>query len=142
MALHPLAGKPAPRESLVDVEALVAAYYDRGPDMADPAQRVVFGTSGHRGSSLRTAFNEPHLLAIAQAVHDYRVSKGITGPLFVGLDTHALSRPALETTVEVLAANGVAVVLPEGLVPVPTPVVSHAILAYNRGRAEGLADLT
>ncbi len=140
MALHPLAGKPAPRESLVDVEALVAAYYDRTPDPKDPAQRVVFGTSGHRGSSLRTAFNEPHILAIAQATADYRASQGITGPLFVGVDTHALSRPALESTLEVLAANDVAVVLPEGLVPVPTPVVSHAILGYNRGRTAGLAD--
>jgi phosphoglucomutase len=140
VALHPLAGKPAPRESLIDVEALVAAYYDRAPDPADPAQRVTFGTSGHRGTSLKSAFNEPHLLAITQAVCEHRAAAGITGPLFVGLDTHALSRPALQTAVEVLAGNGVDVILPEGLVPVPTPVVSHAILAHNRGRTDGLAD--
>lgn len=140
MALHPLAGKPAPRQSLVDVAALVAAYYDLVPDASNPAQRVTFGTSGHRGSSLNTAFNEPHLLAIAQAICDCRASKGIGGPLFVGIDTHALSRPALQTTLEVLAANGIDVFLPEGLAPVPTPVVSHAILSYNRGRSSGLAD--
>ncbi len=140
MALHPLAGRPAPREALVDVEALVAAYYDRAPDPSDPAQRVSFGTSGHRGSSLKGSFNQPHILAIAQAVCDYRAANGIDGPLFLGPDTHALSRPALESTVEILAANGVQVVLPEGLAPVPTPVVSRAILVHNRGRAGRLAD--
>jgi phosphoglucomutase len=137
---HPLAGLPAPRESLIDVEALVAAYYDIVPDPSDQAQRVTFGTSGHRGTSLKGSFNEPHLLAIAQAICEHRASCGINGPMFVGPDTHALSRPALQTMVEVLAANGVDLVLPEGLAPVPTPVISHAILVHNRDRQTAMAD--
>src|SRR5262245_51395833 len=107
MPLHPLAGKPAPTDLLIDVDRLAAAYYDRRPDLADPQQRVSFGTSGHRGTSLDGTFTEAHILAIAQAICEYRVEHGITGPVFVGKDTHALSGPAQRTAVEVLAANGV-----------------------------------
>ncbi len=139
MALHPLAGKPAPRELLVNVPRLVAAYYAFRPDPSVAAQRVAFGTSGHRGSSLESAFNEDHILAIAQAVHEYRVSQSIDGPMYVGMDTHALSEPALWTSLEVLAANGVQVRMQRGAYT-PTPVVSHAILGFNRGRTAGLAD--
>lgn len=139
MALHPLAGKPAPRELLVNVPRLVAAYYAFRPDPAVAAQRVSFGTSGHRGSSLDSAFNEDHILAIAQAVHEYRASQSIDGPMYVGMDTHALSEPALWTSLEVLAANGVQVRMQRGAYT-PTPVVSHAILGFNRGRSTGLAD--
>jgi phosphoglucomutase len=137
---HPLAGKPAPRDMLVDVPALVRRYAEEVPDPARPAERVAFGTSGHRGSSLRRSFNEAHILAIAQAVAEHRAAAGVTGPLFLGRDTHALSEPAERTAVEVLAANGVEVVLSRGGAPVPTPVISHAILVHNRGRAERLAD--
>ena len=137
---HPLAGKPAPRELLVDVADLLRRYAADAPDPADPAQRVAFGTSGHRGSSLRRSFNEAHILAVAQAVAEHRARAGVTGPLFLGRDTHALSEPAERSAVEVLAANGVEVVLSEGGAPVPTPVLSHAILVHNRGRATGLAD--
>jgi phosphoglucomutase len=140
MPLHPLAGRPAPRESLVDVRALVAAYHDRKPDPGDPAQRVSFGTSGHRGSSLHGAFNEAHVLAITQAVCEVRRSRGVTGPLFLGRDTHALSGPAADTALEVLAANGVEIVIQAGGRFTPTPVISHAILTHNRGRDGGLAD--
>lgn len=139
MALHPLAGKPAPRELLVNVPRLVAAYYAFRPDPSVAAQRVSFGTSGHRGSSLDSAFNEDHILAIAQAVHEYRASQSIDGPMYVGMDTHALSEPALWTSLEVLAANGVQVRMQRGAYT-PTPVVSHAILGFNRGRTAGLAD--
>ncbi len=137
---HPLAGKPAPREMLVDVPELLRRYRDDAPDPQRPAERVAFGTSGHRGSSLRRSFNEAHILAVAQAVCEHRAAAGITGPLFLGRDTHALSEPAERTALEVLAANGVEVVISEGDAPVPTPVVSHAILGWNRGRAQGLAD--
>jgi phosphoglucomutase len=137
---HPLAGKPAPRDVLVDVPALVRRYVEEAPDPAHPAERVAFGTSGHRGSPLRRSFNEAHILAVAQAVAEHRAAAGVTGPLFLGRDTHALSEPAERTTVEVLAANGVEVVLSRGGAPVPTPVISHAILVHNRGRAERLAD--
>ena len=137
---HPLAGKPAPRGLLVDVEALIRRYHDDAPDPRDPAQRVAFGTSGHRGSSLRRSFNEAHILAVAQAVAEHRAAAGITGPLFLGRDTHGLSAPAERTALEVLAANGVAVVISEGDAPVPTPVISHAILGWNRGRSAGFAD--
>ncbi len=140
MALHPLAGKPAPRTMLVNVPRLVAAYYTRRPDPADPAQRVAFGTSGHRGSSLKGSFNEDHILAIAQAIVEYRASRGIDGPLFVGMDTHALSEPARATALEVFAARGVAARVQAGLGYTPTPGVSHAILTHNRGRTTGLAD--
>jgi len=140
MATHPLAGKPAPRDILVNVPRLVTAYYTRRPDPDDPAQRVAFGTSGHRGSSLRHTFNEAHILAIAQAIVEHRRAAGITGPLYVGMDTHALSEPALVSAVEVLAAHGVDVMLQDGLGYTPTPVVSHAILTHNRGRSSGIAD--
>ncbi len=140
MNTHELAGKPAPRELLVDVSQLVSAYYAHKPDPNDPAQRVSFGTSGHRGTSLEGSFNEDHILAICQAVCELRQSRGINGPLFAGMDTHALSEPAMHTAIEVLAANGVEVMLQTGLSYTPTPVISHAILTYNRGRTVGLAD--
>ena len=116
------------------------AYYTHKPDASDPAQRVAFGTSGHRGSSLRNSFNEGHILAISQAICEYRKAKKINGPLFMGMDTHALSEAALATAVEVFAAHGVDVMIQKGLRYTPTPVISHAILTYNRGRKSGLAD--
>jgi len=125
---------------LVDIETLVTAYHQRRPDLSDPAQRVAFGTSGHRGSSLRGSFQEDHILAIAQALVEYRREHGITGPLYLAPDTHALSRPALETALQVLAANGVRVVLPPDLAPMPTPVVSRAIVVHNRPPRPDLAD--
>jgi phosphoglucomutase len=137
---HPLAGRPAPRELLVDVPDLLRRYASEVPDPANPAERVSFGTSGHRGSSLRRSFNEAHILAVAQAVCEHRARAGVTGPLFLGRDTHALSEPAERSALEVLAANGVEVVVSQGGAPVPTPVVSHAILVHNRGRTQGLAD--
>ena len=140
MALHPLAGKPAPRDVLVNVPRLISAYYTHKPDPSDPANQVAFGTSGHRGSSLKNSFNEDHILAISQALCEHRHAKGITGPLFVGMDTHALSEPAQATAVEVFAANGVTVMIQAGLGYTPTPVISHAILTTNRGRSSGLAD--
>jgi len=140
MAPHPLAGRPAPRSMLVDVPDLLRRYYAESPDPEDPAQRVSFGTSGHRGSSLRRSFNEAHLLAIVQAVCEHRRAQGVDGPLFLGKDTHALSAPAERTAVEVLEGNGVEVLLAAGDAATPTPVVSHAILCHNRGRASGLAD--
>ena len=135
-----LAGKVAPESLLVDVPKLLDAYVDLRPDPADPAQRVAFGTSGHRGSSFDRSFNEWHVLAISQAICDYRRQQGITGPLFIGIDTHALSRPALESALEVLVANDVPVMISAGGEFTPTPAVSHAILVYNRGRQDGLAD--
>ena len=141
MALHPLAGKPAPRSLLVDVPALVAAYYVLHPDAGEPSQRVAFGTSGHRGSSLQAAFNEDHILAVTQAICDYRRARGAGGPLFLGRDTHALSEPAMISALEVLAANGVEVRIDAAGGYTPTPVISHAILTWNRGRSvDGLAD--
>ena len=138
--ISPLAGKPAPESILVDVDRLLAAYADVHPDPSVPAQRVAFGTSGHRGSSLDGSFNDDHVAAIAQAICDYRKAKGIDGPLFLGIDTHALSTPACDTALEVLAANGVVVMLAEGDEFTPTPAVSHAILVHNRGRTDRLAD--
>ena len=140
MKISPLAGKPAPPEILVDIPRLITAYYSDVPDPAVPAQRVAFGTSGHRGSSFQRAFNEWHILAITQAICQYRAQHKITGPLFLGIDTHALSVPACATALEVLAANGVEVMLAEGDEYTPTPVISHAILTYNRGRKTGLSD--
>ncbi|MCS7040428.1 MAG: phosphoglucomutase (alpha-D-glucose-1,6-bisphosphate-dependent), partial [Anaerolineae bacterium] len=140
MSLHPLAGQPAPRELLVNIPRLIAAYYTRHPDPARPEQAVVFGTSGHRGSSFENTFNEDHILAIAQAICEYRAGQGYDGPLFLGMDTHALSEAAFISAVEVFVANGVSVVVQEGLGYTPTPVISHAILTYNRGRTNGLAD--
>jgi phosphoglucomutase len=138
--LHPMAGKPAPRNSLVDVPRLVTAYYTERPDVSVPSQRVAFGTSGHRGVSFEGSFNEDHVLAISQAICVYRKQKGIDGPLFLGADSHALSAPALASALEVLAANGVEVMVSAGDEFTPTPAVSHAILVYNRGRTAGLAD--
>ncbi|TPG46610.1 alpha-D-glucose phosphate-specific phosphoglucomutase [Rhodanobacter glycinis] len=138
--ISPLAGKPAPASILVDVPKLLAAYVDLKPDPSVPAQRVAFGTSGHRGSSFERSFNETHILAISQAICEYRRSKGIDGPLFIGADTHALSQPAFENALEVLAANGVETMISSGGEYTPTPAVSHAILVYNRGRTSGLAD--
>jgi len=140
MKVSPLAGQPAPPELLVDVSRLVAGYYDVVPDPAVAGQRVAFGTSGHRGSSFSTTFNEWHVLAITQAICWYRIQQGIDGPLFLGIDTHALSGPAHGSALEVLAANGVDVMLAEHDDYTPTPAVSHAILTYNRGRSSGLAD--
>jgi phosphoglucomutase len=138
--VSPLAGQPAQTAQLVDVSKLVDAYYSRRPDPAVPAQRVAFGTSGHRGSSFDASFNEAHVLAISQAICLYRRGQGIDGPLFIGIDTHALSVPAFESALEVLAANGVNVMIAKGGEYTPTPAVSHAILVYNSGRKTGLAD--
>jgi phosphoglucomutase len=135
---HPLAGQKAPRSALVDVPRLVSAYYTLQPDPAEPAHAVAFGTSGHRGSSLHHAFNEHHILAVAQAICEWRRAHGIDGPLFVGRDTHALSEPAHASVLEVLVANEVEVRISDA--PVPTPAASFAILDYNRGRERGLAD--
>lgn len=140
MAQHPHAGKPARVEDLTNIPRLVAAYYLNKPDMTLPEQRVAFGTSGHRGSSLNSAFTESHIQAVSQALAEYRQSKGITGPLFIGMDTHALSEAALASAVQVLAANGVKVRIQQGLGYTPTPVVSHAILTYNRAGHADLAD--
>ncbi len=140
MALSPLAGKPAPSELLVNIPRLVTAYYTHRPDVSDPAQRVSFGTSGHRGSPLKGSFNEAHILAVTQAICRERRERGIDGPLFLGMDTHALSEPAMASALEVLAANGVTVMIQEGRGYTPTPVISHAILTYNRGRTTGRAD--
>nr|WP_029458304.1 phosphoglucomutase (alpha-D-glucose-1,6-bisphosphate-dependent) [Solidesulfovibrio alcoholivorans] len=140
MAISPLAGKPAPRSLLVNVPRLVAAYYCLAPDPADPLQRVSFGTSGHRGSSFDATFNEAHILATTQAICDYRAGQGIAGPLFLGMDTHALSEPAFITALEVLAANGVATRIQTGRGYTPTPVISHAILTCNRDHKDARAD--
>ncbi len=135
--LHPLAGQTAPADTLIDLGALRAAYADLRPDPGVAAQRVAFGTSGHRGSALDRSFNDWHVLAITQAICDHRRAQGITGPLFLGADTHALSEPAVASAVQVLAANGVEVMLSAGDEPTPTPAVSHAILVYNQGRKSG-----
>jgi phosphoglucomutase len=140
VTISPLAGKPANPSLLINVPRLVTAYYTGRPDPSVLAQRVVFGTSGHRGSALDNAFNETHILAITQAICLYRKRQGIDGPLFVGLDTHALSEPAFASALEVLAANGVEVMVDADNGYTPTPVISHAILTYNRGRKSGLAD--
>ncbi len=140
MSVSPLAGKPAPRGMLVDVGALEREYYARRPDPADPEQLVAFGTSGHRGSPLRGSFTEAHILATTQAICDYRRERGIDGPLYMGKDTHAVSGPAERTALEVLAANGVETIIQREDGVTPTPVVSYAILVYNRGRSAHLAD--
>ena len=140
MTLSPLAGKPAPAKLLVDIARLVTAYYTGQPDAAIATQRVAFGTSGHRGSSFELSFNEWHVLAISQAICLYRQMKGINGPLFVGIDTHALSTPAGASALEVFAANGVETMIAAGDEYTPTPAISHAIICYNRGRTSGLAD--
>jgi phosphoglucomutase len=139
-ALSPLAGKPALKEMLIDVARLEKEYFERQPDVSDPTQLVAFGTSGHRGSSLHGAFNEAHILAITQAICDYRREQATDGPLYMGKDTHALSMPAGRTALEVLAANGVETIIQENDGVTPTPVISRAILVYNRDRKEHLAD--
>ena len=138
--ISPLAGQTLARSALLDVSRLLAAYHDGRPDASDPAQRVAFGTSGHRGTSLQTSFNDPHVAAISQAICRVRREAGIDGPLFAGVDTHALSAPALATAIEVFTANGVEIYVDANGAPTPTPVISHAILRYNRGRTSGLAD--
>jgi phosphoglucomutase len=140
MGMHPLAGQPAPASVLVNVSNLLAAYSSEQPDATVREQRVAFGTSGHRGSAFKKSFNEWHILAVTQAICEYRASQGTGGPLYLGKDTHALSEPAFESTLEVLAANGVEVMIDRDGGYTPTPVISHAILTYNRGRASGLAD--
>ena len=140
MAVSPLAGKPPPKELLIDPQRLVAEYYARKPDMADPAQRVSFGTSGHRGSPRTGSFTEAHILAITQAICDYRRQQRIDGPLYMGKDTHAVSGPAQASALEVLAANGIDTWVQSGDKPTPTPVISHAILTHNRGGPEHRAD--
>ena len=140
MSLSPLAGTPAPPEILVDLARLERAYYERRPAMDDPTQRVSFGTSGHRGSSLRGSFNEAHILAMTQAICDYRRRQRTDGPLYLGKDTHALSGPAQRSALEVLAANGMETIIQRADGVTPTPVISHAILVFNRGRTAGLAD--
>ena len=140
MDISPLAGKPAPQEMLVDLARLEREYYERWPDLDDPEQRVSFGTSGHRGSPFHGSFTEAHILAITQAICDYRRAQGTDGPLYMGKDTHALSAPAQRTALEVLAANGAQTIIQEADGVTPTPVISHAILIYNRGRIRHLAD--
>jgi phosphoglucomutase len=140
MAISPLAGHPAPKEMLVDLTRLEREYFERRPDLGDPNQLVSFGTSGHRGTPLSGTFTEAHILAITQAICDYRRAQGTDGPLYMGKDTHALSAPAQRTALEVLAANGVETIIQSGDGVTPTPVISRAILVYNRGRKEHLAD--
>src|SRR5215510_2011933 len=140
MAISPLAGKPAPKDLLIDLANLERAYYDRRPDVNDRYQLVAFGTSGHRGTPLKSTFTESHILAITQAICDYRRGQGTDGPLYMGKDTHALSAPSQRTALEVLAANGVETIIQRDDGVTPTPVISRAILAYNRGRKDHLAD--
>ena len=140
MVIHQLAGQPAPYDILVDVPKLVADYYAYEPEADAPEQRVSFGTSGHRGSSLNITFNQAHILAISQAISEFRKSQGIGGLLFIGKDTHALSEPAFITAIEVFAANGVEIAIQQDMGFTPTPAISHAILAYNRNRNSGFGD--
>ena len=140
MTISPLAGHPAPRELFTNIPVLVSKYYTQHPDVNNPTQLISFGTSGHRGTSTDGSFNENHILAVCQALCEYRQSQGITGPLFIGKDTHALSEPAEATAIEVFAANGIEIFIPSGQVYTPTPVVSHAILSWNKNRKHDLAD--
>jgi len=140
MAIHPLAGSLAPSSVFVDISKLLAAYSSEKPDATVPEQRVAFGTSGHRGSAFKKSFNERHILAVTQAICEYRAGQGTSGPLYLGRDTHALSEPACASALEVLAANGIEVMIDQDGGYTPTPVISHAILTYNRGRTSGLAD--
>ena len=140
MSIHLLAGKKVPKENLTDIAELISLYYETQPDVSIPSQKVSFGTSGHRGSSLNMSFTEDHIMAIAQAICEYRAKKGITGPLFIGKDTHALSTPAEKTALQVFAANRVTAMIDKDGGYTPTPVISHAILTYNKGRTDGLAD--
>jgi len=139
MGVSPLAGKPAPQSILVNIPRLVSTYYTNHPDPSEKSQLVEFGTSGHRGSSFKNTFNEDHILAIAQAICEFRKTSGIRGPLFLGKDTHALSEPSFATAIEVLAANGVDIVIQSDRGYTPTPVISHTILAHNRNK-DSLAD--
>src|ERR1700692_3256165 len=140
MTISPLAGKPAPKEMLIDVARLVVEYFERHPDLHDPNQLVSFGTSGHRGSPVHGTFTEAHILAITQAICDYRRGQGTDGPLYMGKDTHALSGPAQRTALEVLAANEVETIIQRDDGVTPTPVISRAILGHNHGRTDRLAD--
>ncbi len=140
MDVHQAAGRRAPRSILANIPRLVSAYYTQKPDVSNPAERVVFGTSGHRGSSLKNSFNEDHIVAICKAISEYRKTKGFSGPLFIGMDTHALSDPAIATVLEVFAAQRITVMVQRGFRYTPTPVISHAIVSYNRARKRGLAD--
>src|SRR3954464_12186138 len=140
MTISPLAGKPAPKDLLVDLARLEREYYERTPDLSDSDQLVAFGTSGHRGTSLRGTFTEAHILAITQAICEYRRGQGTNGPLYLGKDTHALSGPAQRTALEVLAAHGGGTVIQRDDGFTPTPIISRAILVHNRGRREHLAD--
>jgi len=140
MRIHELAGKVAPKSVLANIPRLVSAYYTYQPDVSEPTQQVVFGTSGHRGTSLKKSFNQDHILAISQAICEYRTSQSINGPLFIGMDTHALSEPALASALEVFAAAGMTVMIPKGMGYTPTPVISHAILTHNQNNKQGLAD--
>src|ERR1700687_5424208 len=140
MTISPLAGKPAPKEMLVDVARLERDYFERRPDLQDANQLVSFGTSGHRGSPLQGTFTEAHILAISQAICDYRRGQGTDGPLYMGKDTHAVSGPAQRTALEVLAANGIETIIQRDDGFTPTPVVSHAILVYNHARTAHVAD--
>ncbi|MEZ4483827.1 MAG: hypothetical protein R2864_04280 [Syntrophotaleaceae bacterium] len=140
MPLHPLAGQPAPKSLLPNIPRLISDYYTRHPDLSDETNLVSFGTSGHRGCSAKGSFNEDHILAITQAICDYRQGAGIDGPLFLGMDTHALSEPAHASALQVLAANGVAVRIAKDFGYTPTPVISHAILTHNRYRQTQRAD--
>jgi phosphoglucomutase len=140
MAIHELAGKPAPKSALANIPRLVSAYYTLQPNISDSGQQVVFGTSGHRGSSIKNSFNQAHILAISQAICEYRAAQNISGPLFMGMDTHALSEPAFASALEVFAAAGITVMIQQGLGYTPTPVISHAILSYNQNKQQGLAD--
>ena len=134
MKVHELAGKTPPPEILTNIPRPVSAYYTNTPDISNPEQRVVFGTSGHRGSSLKNTFNENHIIAITQAICEYRTSTNINGPLFMGMDTHELSEPAHTSALEVFAAAGISVMIQSGLRYTPTPVISHAIVTYNKNR--------
>ena len=138
--MHPKAGHPVDATSLTDISELICLYYETEPDLTDPAQQVVFGTSGHRGTSLNGSFTEDHIMAITQAICEYRKAQGTHGPLFIGRDTHALSTPALKSAVQVFAANGVTLMLDRDHGYTPTPVISHAIISYNQGRDDGHAD--
>src|SRR5579863_10378624 len=140
MAIHPLAGQAAPVSMLVDVPRLITAYYAGKPDPAVSAQKVSFGTSGHRGSSFDLSFNENHILAITQAICEYRAQTGVTGPLFLAKDTHALSEPAFASALEVLIPNGVTVCIDQSLGYTPTPALSHSILTHNQTKPGALAD--
>ena len=140
MKIHELAGKVAPNSVLANIPRLVSAYYTYHPDVSEPTQQVVFGTSGHRGTSLKKSFNQDHILAISQAICEYRSSQSINGPLFIGMDTHALSEPALASALEVFAAAGMTVMIPKGMEYTPTPVISHAILTHNQNNKQSLAD--